>query len=214
MIGVIPQRRAALSIGRLWWLAYAVVVAVLLACYASIFRGGIGGGVDFACFRAAAVVFSHGGNPYDFGQLWRVENALYNVPGHLQPGAPAYYYLDRYYNPPLFATLLTPLTHLSLAMGDAIYSAFVTVFAAAGAWFMLAALGWTRRRVLAIGIVLVSPSVFLAVWNGQQSTLLLCALGASLYALRHDRPGLAGAVLALTWVKPHLLLPFAVAAPL
>ncbi len=214
MIGVIPRGRATLSIGRLSWLAYTAVVAVLLACYASIFRGGIGGGVDFACFRAAAVVLSHGGNPYDFGQLWRVENALYNVPQHLHPGAPAYYYLDRYYNPPLFATLLTPLTHLPLAAGNAIYGACVTVFVAAGAWFMLAALGWTRRRALAIGLVLVSPSVFLAVWNGQQSTLLLCALGASLYALRCERPGLAGALLALTWVKPHLLIPFALAAPL
>ena len=50
--------------------------------------------------------------------------------------------------------------------------------------------------------------------NGQQSTLLLAALGLALYALRRGHPGLAGAALALGWVKPHLLVPLAMVVPL
>jgi hypothetical protein len=52
------------------------------------------------------------------------------------------------------------------------------------------------------------------VWNGQQSTLLLAALGLALYSLRRGLPGLAGAAIALGWVKPHLLVPIALAVPL
>lgn len=196
------------------WIGYAVVLAALIAYYALVFAWGTGLGVDFACFRAAALVITHGGNPYDFGQLWRMENALYNVPAHLHPGAPAYYYLDRYYNPPLFATAMAPLARLPFAQGYALYSAGVALCAVAGTVFTLLALGWTRRRLLAVAIMLASPAFFIALRNGQQSTFMLFLLGAGLYALRRDRPTLAGALLALTWIKPHLLLPFALTAPL
>jgi hypothetical protein len=196
------------------WLAYATLLAALIACYLTLLTWGRNTGVDFACFRAAAVVAMHGGNPYDFTQLWRAENALYNLPHHLVPGEPSYYYLDRYYNPPLFATLLRPLTPLNFELGFAIYGAAVIGLAAAGSWLLLESLGWTRYRLVAVALSLVSPCVFLAVWNGQQSTLLLFALGAALYALRRERPAIAGALMALGWVKPHLLLPIAVAIPL
>ena len=199
---------------RLLWLAYAALLATLIACYLTLLAWGHNIGVDFAYFRAAAVVATHGGNPYDFKQLWQAENALYNLPRHLQPGDPSYYYLDRYYNPPLFATLLRPLASLSFELGFAIYGAAVIGLAAAGSWLLVQSLGWTRYRRAAVTLTLVSPCVFLAVWNGQQSTLLLFALGAALYALRGERPGMAGALMALGWVKPHLLVPIAVAIPL
>lgn len=199
---------------RLHWLGYRALVAVMVTYYLTIFLHGAGTGVDFACFRAAAILFAHGGNPYDFAQLWQVENALYNAPLHLHPGLPAYYDLDRYYNPPLFATALTPFTRLPLTLGYAIYAAITLGLAIVGAWLTLLALGWTQRRGIALAIVVVSPCVFLIVWSGQQSSLLFCALGAALYLLRRERVALAGAVMALGWVKPHLLIPVALAAPL
>ena len=199
---------------RLHWLGYCALVAVMVTYYLTVFLHGVGAGVDFACFRAASLLLAHGGNPYDLAQLGRAENALYNAPLHLHPGSPAYYDLDRYYNPPLFASVLTPLTRLPLTAGYAIYATMTLGLAVAGAWLTLLALGWTRRRGVAIAIVVVSPCVFLIVWSGQQSSLLFCALGAALYLLRRERVELAGAVMALGWVKPHLLIPVALAAPL
>src|SRR5438105_1764178 len=196
------------------WLCYGVLVAVLIAAYATMLSHGAFPGVDFACFRAASLVLAHGGNPYDFAQLWRVENALYNLPHHVRPGTAAYYALDRYYNPPLFATLLSPLARLPYAVGYGIYAAVAGALAALGSWLVVPSLGWTRHRQAAMALTLVSPCVFLTVWNGQQSTLLLAALGLALYALRRGHPGLAGAALALGWVKPHLLVPIALAVPL
>lgn len=210
----LPAARPFPMLVRVQWLGYCALVAVMVTYYLTVLLHGAGTGVDFACFRAAAILFTHGGNPYDAMQLWRTENALYNVPGHLQPGSPTYYYLDRYYNPPFFHALLVPLARLSFAQGYAIYSALVVALAVIGTWLTLHALGWTRRRAPVVVIVLLSPCFFLAVRNGQQSTLALCALGAALYALRRERPALAGALLAISWVKPHLLVPVALIAPL
>ena len=189
-------------------LGFALVVALMLAIYVVIVTRTTFLGADFACFRAATILLAHGGNPYDLAQMWRMENALYN-----HPGTP-HYALDRYYNPPLFNAALVPLAGLPLAQGFAIYSVFVVACAALGVWLLVRALGWTTQRVMAVALVLVSPAFFVTLWNGQQSTLLLCALGGALYALRQGRPGLAGALMALTWVKPHLLIPVALAAPL
>ncbi len=189
-------------------LGFASVVALMLAIYVVIVTRTTFLGADFACFRAATILLAHGGNPYDLAQMWRMENALYN-----HPGAP-HYSLDRYYNPPLFNAALAPLSGLPLAQGFAVYSVFVVACAALGVWLLVRALGWTTQRPVAVALVLVSPAFFVTLWNGQQSTLLLCALGGALYALRQGRSGLAGALMALTWVKPHLLIPVALVTPL
>src|SRR5437763_958056 len=151
---------------------------------------GMGRGVDFACFGAPSLLPAHGGHLYAVNQLWQQENLLYNLPHHLTPVDAGYYPFDEYRNPPLFALLLTPLARLPFTAGYAIFTLAVVALAVVGSWLTLRALGWTERRVLAIGIVLVSPCVFLTIWNGQQSTLLLCVLGATLYALRQGRAGL------------------------
>ena len=208
------RQRVIWSITYAHWLCYGGLVAVLICAYMTILVHGAFLGVDFACFRAASIVLAQGGNPYDFGQLWHAENALYNLPHHVRPGTPAYYALNRYYNPPLFATLLWPLARLPYAVGYGIYATIAGALAALGAWFVVQSLGWTRHRQAAIALTLVSPCVFLTVWNGQQSTLLLAALGLALSSLRRGHPGLAGAALALGWVKPHLLVPIALAVPL
>jgi len=199
---------------RMQWLGYCALVALLIVVYITIAARGVWLGVDYADFRAASLVLMHGGNPYDTAQLWRQENALYNTLPRLHPGDAGYYPLDVYRNPALFAIILIPLARLSFAQGFLIYSVLVVALTIAGVWLTLQALDWTRGRLApAIAITLVSPRVFLCVWNGQQSTLLLCALGGSLFALRRERPDLAGALMAVGWVKPHLLIPVAIAAP-
>src|SRR2546430_12575325 len=149
------RQRGVWSIAYAHWLCYGVLVAALIAVYTTILVHGVFLGVDFACFRAASIVLAHGGNPYDFVQLWRVENALYNLPHHLRPGTAAYYALDRYYNPPLFATLLAPLARLPYAAGYALYAAIARALAALGAWLVVQSLGWARDSPAAIALTLV-----------------------------------------------------------
>lgn len=207
-------RGVSISAARPIRLAYSALAALLIAVYISVLARGLNVGVDYACFRAASLLLAQGGNPYDYGQLFRVENALYNLPHRLQPGTLGFYRLDEYRNPTLFATLLTPLARLPLETGFLLYTAGVIALALAAAWLTLRTLSWTRRRGEVIAVTLLSPCVFLCVWNGQQSTLLLCALAGALYALRRERPGLAGALLAIGWIKLHLLIPVALLAPL
>lgn len=207
--------RAAAFI-RLHWLGFAMLAAILATLYLTLLSmgHGLGVGADYADFRAASLLLAHGGNPYDMEQLWKQENALYNVPWHLHPGDSGYYFVDEYRNPTLFAVILTPLARLSFERGFPVYTVGFIAAAIVGAWLLLRAFGWTRWRWLAIGIALISPSVFLSVWSGQQSTLLLGAFGLAIYALRREHPGFAGALMTIGWIKPHLLIPVALVAPL
>jgi len=209
-----PTPRGSTPMARLLRLGYVVLVAGLLVLYVTMLSWNIRIGYDFSCFRAASILLAHGGNPYDAAQLWRQENLLYNLPSHLRGGTLGYYAFDPYNNPLLFAWVLTPLAALPYTEGYAIYTVAVVGCAVAGAWLSLLALGWTRHRTVAISIALIVPGSFLTVWWGQQSTLLFCTFGAALLALRHGRPGLGGALLALAWIKPHLLLPVILMAPL
>ena len=199
---------------RLQWLAYAGLIAVLASLYLTMYSWGVSVGYDFGCFRAAALLLANGGDPYNAAQLWHEENALYNLPGHLRAATAGYYSPNLYYNPLLFATLLTPLARLPFMQGYALYIALLVACAVAGAWLTLRALGWTRLRVPAVVIAILLPTTFLNVWWGQQSTVFLAALGAALLALRRDRVALAGALLAVGWIKLHLLVPVVLVAPL
>lgn len=214
---LIRQQQAptlAARLVRLHWFAYVALLVMLCTIYTVMVKWGAGLGFDFADFRAAAVVLAHGGNPYDRAQLWRVEDALYNRPLHLQTLDFRYYHFDPYHNPPLFAALLTPLTHLPYLWSYALYSLVVVALGVLGAWLTLVALDWTRARWLAIGLALLTTPVFLTLWFGQQSTLLLCALAGTMLCLRHRRHGVAGGLMALGLVKPHLMLPVALVIPI
>ena len=65
------------------------------------------------------------------------------------------------------------------------------------------------RRGWALLIFAVTPAPVIGYFLGQQTPLLLVALAAALTALRHKRPALAGVVLTVGWIKPHLMFPIA-----
>jgi len=207
---------AAFLAGRMQQLGYTVVVAALVTIYATALTMArtLGIGVDYACFRAAARVLSQGHNPYSYSDLWTMENILYNAARHMPSGSGVSSYRPNlYYNPPLFAWALQPLAGLSFWLGYACYAIATILLAGVAAWLTLKAFGWTRYIPVAVGVALVSPYVFLGAWYGQQSALLLCAFAAALYALRRGHPGFAGACFVIAWIKPHLLIPVALALP-
>jgi hypothetical protein len=89
------------------------------------------------------------------------------------------------------------------------YAIWVSMLAAAqGLGMLLLATRHGYRAVLAL--LALSPAVLLTLLVGQPVPLLVLGLAAALYAVEHDRPVLAGACLAIVWVKPQIALPAAV----
>jgi hypothetical protein len=154
---------------------------------------------DYRVFFAAARLLGGGHSPYDWGKLQAVEQ-LAQFYSRLPTT------LDSFANLPIAATLLEPLSKLPFW---ASYIAF-TCFGAATALLMLALLardlGWTRVAALVLG-VLVSWIARLGFAAGPFDALMFAVLAGSMLLAWHDRPFLAGLVVALIWVKPDLLWP-------
>jgi hypothetical protein len=75
---------------------------------------------------------------------------------------------------------------------------------------VLAAVGWGRRW-LARAFFLASPAMALVLVSGNPSTLLLAGWGGALLAAVKNRALLAGALLAVGWVKPPVGIPVGIA---
>jgi hypothetical protein len=162
--------------------------------------------VDFAYFYAAAILVWHG----DGADLYphRHEYIYY-------PGDPAFDlsnddYLSarlitrgNYYNPPLLAILLSPLSTMSFRDAFWIYS---LLSAAAFAGFLV--LFWkTGRRLPELPLLLLGLAAFRPVHEalimGHQSLFFVFALGAGFLALRARQPLLAGLLLSVLALKPQ-----------
>jgi hypothetical protein len=74
---------------------------------------------------------------------------------------------------------------------------------------LLASCDRMGRRGWALLVFAITPAPVIGYFLGQQTPLLLVALAAALAALRHKRPALAGVVLTVGWIKPHLIFPIA-----
>ena len=187
------------------------LLAIVLAGFAGQWLpASVGGSVDFAEYASASRVLCRGGDMYDArsllaeqlpaGWVGRRPKSDKETPDALMM-----------WNPPWVTPLIWPLAQVSWGSG---YAAWVTLQLVA---VIAAALLLWRSfagppRVIAVAIVLAlifPPTIFLAKL-GQISGLSLLGLAGFLAALRAGRPALAGCALALTAVKPHLLVTFAV----
>src|SRR5256714_7838834 len=92
---------------------FVVFTAVLVLAYARQLVNAPTAGQDFRAFFAAATLAAQGGDPYDWTALGHTEEALYNSPGHIRVGDPAYYDFLPYPEGPWLALALEPLTGLS-----------------------------------------------------------------------------------------------------
>ncbi len=183
-----------------------ILAALILACaiiYTHLFIPGPGNGADFADFYAGAVTDAGGGDPYVSADAWRTQKALFFPLGY--SGPPQVYTLK---NPPPFTFLLRPFTRLTQDQAYWFWVAGEFAACVLGVFTMLAT--WPiRPRCIATILVCLSP---VALWNirvGQVSMLLALGFGLAMYLIGRGRPGLAGAVLSVGMVKPHLLLPLA-----
>jgi len=167
-------------------------------------------GQDFRAFFAAATVVAHHGDPYNWPSLNAAEYQLYDAPRGLHAGDPAFYEFLAYPEGPWLAYALAPLTGLPWQLAYAIYALLLGIILLAASFGSLRLLGWSRRRAaLGAGCTLLAAVGFINLFMGQVSVIVFGALIAAFMLARQRRPGLAGAVLALAWVKPNIGLPLA-----
>lgn len=115
--------------------------------------------------------------------------------------------LSWFVSPPFVAVLFAPLGALPYGLACILWSA-VSVGALVWAMFLLKPLAPVHLRnnwhlALLIGAA-CAPTLEL-LGSGQDTSLIVLAVVAGMRMLRSGQPGLAGAVLALGLVKPHLI---------
>ena len=165
-------------------------------------------GQDFRAFFAAATVVAHHGDPYHWPSLAATEYQLYDAPQRLLPGNPAYYEFLAFPEGPWLAYALAPVTNLPWQVAYALYAVLLGLILLGASWVTFIVLGWSRRRAaLGAGCTLLCAVGFINLFMGQVSVIVFGALIAAWVLARNGRPFLAGAVLALVWVKPNIGLP-------
>lgn len=192
-------------------IAIGVLLALQLALWLALIPGtglflkGPNGrtlGADFAVFLAGAQVMKNGGNPYDNRVLYTTERSMMRRQGLLASSNPR---LVRAGNPPLFYWLLEPAAGLpfrstALAWILTMYGLSLAAFLAC-----LRYLGWTRWALPCL-IFMLMPQVVLGAAYGNLHALTLVAVVLGLILMR-KHPELAGAALALGWLKPQITFP-------
>jgi hypothetical protein len=165
-------------------------------------------GQDFRAFFAAATVVAHHGDPYNWPTLAATEYQLYDAPRGLVPGNPAYYEFLAFPEGPWLAYALAPVTSLPWQVAYAVYAVLVGFILLAASFVTFTMLGWSRRRAaLGAGCTLLCAVGFINLFMGQVSVIVFGAFIAAWLLARERRPWLAGAVLALVWLKPNIGLP-------
>ncbi len=165
-------------------------------------------GQDFRDFFAAATLVAQGHDPYDAASLAREQDALYNQPDHRRPGDSAYYDPIPYPQGPWVAMALVPTTLLPWQAAYVLYLVSAVTAIAAAAWACLRVLGWSGRALqLAVAATVLSPVAFINLFQGQPVPFLLAAFAGAWVLLQRGRPTLAGMLVAIAWIKPHIGLP-------
>jgi hypothetical protein len=194
---VVPEGRRA------WWsialMALATVgMALPLARSWPGYRVGSPGTNDLIAYWSAGRLLLDGDDPYDLASLDRVERSQ----GWAEPVTVAVW------NPPWLLVWLVPLAELPfhpaamtwLAVSLALILACATV-----TWRELAGPEAGKTVPIAWGATAAFVPVLFLLHMGQVSTLLVLGLAGFAWAAPRGRDALAGAFLALTTIKPHVV---------
>lgn len=187
----------------------AILALLLLVCSIGVdlalLPHDAGLGRDFSAFYAGALALRRGLDPYSVAVITTIEAHLRTIGDPHQTVA-----YNGYVNPPLFAWMLGPLARLPQPVAYVIWLGVLIAALGLSIPLVTRAYGGTRRLTAALLVFMVTPISVICLFLGQQTPLLVLGLSAALLALRRHRPALAGALLTVGWIKPHLLLPVAV----
>jgi len=107
-----------------------------------------------------------------------------------------------YLNPPELAWLVLPLSWLPYSLAAWVWGLLLTL--ALGVTWLVAAPGTGRLRIVHLLAAVTLLPVFVSVLIGQVSLIIVAVVAIAWWLIRHEHPWLAGAVLALTFLKPQL----------
>jgi hypothetical protein len=179
-------------------------VAIMLVSVVAGLAVGLAPGVsvpcDFIAFWSSAVLFTTGQNPYDPALL---------LPIQFEAGWQLGYAIT-IFNPPWVLALLAPLAALPVQLACGVW--FGTQFALtlfAARWLWLAVGGAENRMGVPVALTIAFVPVFVLLTGGQLTGVTLFGAAGFLYFRERNRPGLAGCLGALTAIKPHLFMLFA-----
>ena len=155
---------------------------------------------DYLQYRSAGRAVLNGQNPYDGRVLYPLQKEIGT--GWDDP--------VMMWNPPWTLPAVLPLGAMHWRLGQLLWFAANFAAVAGSALLLWKSFGGPRNRsgvalALALGF---APTVFLLLL-GQISGFLLLGLAGFLWAVRGERFALAGCLAALTAIKPHLFVPFA-----
>lgn len=159
---------------------------------------------DFTAFYAAGHIVGSGlgSHLYDPGTMRAAE---YAAAGRQVGGTG----LLMYFNPPFFALLYWPLSHLSLQQAYQAWMLFSVGLLALNSWLLVRLTPGLSRRwhvVLITGYLTLYPVTF-GLRLGQFSLILQASWAAGALLLEQRRDRWAGLALAPLLIKPELLIP-------
>jgi len=187
-----PLRRAALAVAAL------VALAVGAASFERLFAAGLPAPMDFAAFWTAGKLGLERGNVYDGAAVREVQRGL---------GLDATAIMM--WNPPWTLSLVLPLGWFPFRTAYALWVLLNIGLLIASADLLWRGLGGPPRlRGLALLLTLAFAPTLLLIFSGQLTAFVLLGL-AGFVALRPRHPFLAGMAGALTAIKPHMLVLFA-----
>lgn len=195
-----------MSTVRLALLLLSLFLLVWLVAFLPAVRAGPSGrsmAGDFALFLAAARLERAGANPYQSHALYRTEVRALRTQ-HV--AVPPYQPFLRVGNPPLTYAVLQPLTRWPFRRVAVLWVLGLSLLLGATFALWLRHLRWRLAGPLLLFLAL--PQTVLAAYYGNLDAFIFASLGFALL-LGCRAPVLAGAVLALTWLKPPVGLPFA-----
>jgi hypothetical protein len=154
-------------------------------------------------WRAAQLWLQEGLDPYGRETTLQIQLGLFGRPQ--PPGEHQYAFAY-----PLYALFpILPLTWLSYAWAEAMWLTGLQVTAVATALLALRIYHWRPMPLFLAGWVLWFLAFYpttRALFLGQWALPVAALLAACLWALRKDRDGWAGVLLALTTVKPQMIV--------
>jgi hypothetical protein len=175
-----------------------VVLAIPLARSWPSYRVGSPGTNDLIAYWSAGRLLLDGGDPYDLAALDCVERSQ----GWTEPVTVAVW------NPPWLLVWLVPLAELPFLPAAATWLAVslsLVLACATLSWRDCAGPDAGRTVAIAWGATAAFVPVLFLLHMGQVSTLLVAGLVGFAWAAPRGKDAVAGAFLALTTVKPHVV---------